>query len=412
MTIGVQTEAAGARPAVRPIATTAAYFAGFVALGLMGAAIGPTLPALAEQTGIAITSGGILLAAPSVGYLLGSLLAGWAYDRVAGHAVMVVALLTMAAMISLAPLVSFFWLLAGVLLITGIGQGLLDVGGNTLLVWVHQRKVGPFMQALHFFFALGAVLSPLIIAQVVLLSGGIRWAYWVLALLVLPVALALALLRSPPAPHTQPETTVQVHKNTTLALLVALFMLLFVGAEVSFGGWIYTYAVETDLANVTTAAYLTALFWGGLMLGRLVAIPFAALLRPRILLLIDLIGAILSVALILTFSGSPQALWIGTFGSGFFQASIFATVITWAERRMTITGRVTSIFFVGVSIGSIAFPLINGWLFGAFGPEAIIFGILCILIAGLIVFGVLMWYGGPAKMDEMQAQPVIIPEAE
>ncbi len=60
------------------------------------------------------------------------------------------------------------------------------MGGNTLLVWVHREKVGPFMNALHFFLGVGAFLSPIMIAQVVLLSGGIRGAYWALALLMLP----------------------------------------------------------------------------------------------------------------------------------------------------------------------------------------------------------------------------------
>ena len=47
----------------------------------------------------------------------------------------------------------------------GVAEGALDVGGNTLLIWVHRHKVGPFMNGLHFFFGAGAFLSPIIIAQ-------------------------------------------------------------------------------------------------------------------------------------------------------------------------------------------------------------------------------------------------------
>jgi hypothetical protein len=42
-------------------------------------------------------------------------------------------------------------LLAGAIFALGMAEGALDVGGNTLLVWVHQEKVGPFMNGLHFF---------------------------------------------------------------------------------------------------------------------------------------------------------------------------------------------------------------------------------------------------------------------
>ena len=77
---------------------------------------------------------------------------------------------------------------------------------------------------------------------------------------------------------------------------------LFVGAGLSFGGWIYTYAVSLDLATVTTAGYLTSLFWAALTFGRLISIPIAGRVRPRYLLTVDLIGLALSLGLLLAFS--------------------------------------------------------------------------------------------------------------
>jgi len=45
----------------------------------------------------------------------------------------------------------------------GIGLGVLDSVGNTLLIYTHGNKVGPFMQAMHFSFGIGALLSPLFV---------------------------------------------------------------------------------------------------------------------------------------------------------------------------------------------------------------------------------------------------------
>ena len=42
--------------------------------------------------------------------------------------------------------------------LSGACLGVGDVMGNTLLVWVWQKKVGPWMQLLHFGFGFGAVL--------------------------------------------------------------------------------------------------------------------------------------------------------------------------------------------------------------------------------------------------------------
>ena len=47
-----------------------------------------------------------------------------------------------------------------------------------------------------------------------------------------------------------------------------LFMSFYVGAEVGVGGWLYSYAIAMELADTTSAAYLTSVYWGAFMLGR------------------------------------------------------------------------------------------------------------------------------------------------
>src|SRR5690606_3866750 len=163
------------------------------------------------------------------------------------------------------------------------------VGGNTLLVWIHRSRVGPYMNALHFMFGLGAFLSPLVIAQAVVWSGGIRWGYWMLAVYVLPLIIWLAREPSPVSEVEQDRTAaIRIHVNWPLVGLIALFMFLYVGAEVGFGGWVYTYALNMGLADETSAFFLTSLFWGALTLGRLLSIPITARLRPRTVLMADM----------------------------------------------------------------------------------------------------------------------------
>ena len=64
---------------------TSAYFAAFFILGATIASLGPTLPYLAENTGAALASLGLLFTLRSGGYLLGSLLGGRLYDHLPGH---------------------------------------------------------------------------------------------------------------------------------------------------------------------------------------------------------------------------------------------------------------------------------------------------------------------------------------
>jgi FHS family Na+ dependent glucose MFS transporter 1 len=378
------------------ISKTVNYFAGFVGLGMVDSALGATLLGLAENTRTDLSEISVLFVARSAGYLLGALLGGRLYDRLPGHWVMAGVIFTMALMLVLTPLMPLLWLLATVLLLLGMAQSTLDVGGNTLLVWVHRAKVGPYMNGLHLFWGLGATLSPIIISQAISISGGITWAYWLLALLILPVAVWVMVLPSPSA-RTMAEESPTASVNHWLVALISLFFFLFVGAEISFGGWIFSYAVVMDLANPTSTDfwtseyYLNSAYWGALTVGRLVAIPLAIRFRPRFILSADLIGCLLSVAVILAWPSSLTALWIGSMGVGFWIASIFPTMISLAARHLTVTGQVTGWFIVGASLGSMIVPWLIGQFFESVGPRVMMLTILGDLILAVLVFIILIY---------------------
>ncbi len=380
------------------IPQTVRYYAAFIALGLVTASLGPTLPGLAENTQTRLSEISFLFTALALGLMIGSFLGGRLYDRLPGHPVMAGALIIIAVMMALIPLMPLLWLLTAVLLILGMAAGGVDVGGNTLLVWVHRRQVGPFMNALHFFFGVGAFLSPIIIAQMVLVSGGISWAYWALALLILPVSVWVLRLPSPPA-QTVSDDGQAGQVDYLLVALIALFFFLFVAAELSFGGWIFTYAVALDLANETMAAYLTSTFWGALTLSRLLTIPIAIRFRPRSILWADLLGCLASVGLILLWPNSLMV-WVGTFGMGFSVASIFPLTLSLAERRMPVTGQITGWFLIGAGAGSMFVPWLIGQLFESIGPQAVMLTIMVDLIAALAVFAALLLYSSRSTMTE------------
>ena len=342
---------------------TCAYFAAFVSLGLASASLGPTLPGLAALTASSVAQISTLFIARSLGYLVGSALGGRLYDRAAGHPVMAASLVAMAGAMGLIPLASVLWLLFLAVLLLGLVEGIVDVGGNTFLVWLHRQGVGPYMNALHFTFGLGAFLSPVIIAQLALQGGGLRLAYWTLAVLLLPAALWLVRLPSPSAPTRTASDPAERGAGRALALTVAFFFL-YVGAEIGFGGWIYSYAVGLRLASQVAAAYLTSAFWGAFTAGRLLGIPLAVRYPPQAILLADLAGALASLGLLLAAPGSALVAWIGACGVGLCMASTFPAMLALAQRRLRITGRVTGWFLIGGSAGGMTLPWVIGQFFG------------------------------------------------
>jgi FHS family Na+ dependent glucose MFS transporter 1 len=267
----------------------------------------------------------------------------------------------------LVPFLPLLWILVSVVFIIGVGQGVLDVGGNTLLVWVHGNRVGPFMNGLHFCFGLGALLAPLLVARAVKTSGGIRWAYLLIGMLAVPVAAYLGSLPSPP--HKRSGSGRAGRNDPVLVALITFFFFLHVGGELSFGGWIYTYAERSGLADGAAAAYLTSAFWGALTLGRLLGIPIASFVSPENALVGDVAGCILGTSLVLAFPNSRALLWAGTVLTGLSVASIFPASFTFAEKNLRMSGRVTSWFLIGASMGSMFIPWFIGQLFEAKGPR-------------------------------------------
>jgi FHS family Na+ dependent glucose MFS transporter 1 len=163
------------------------------------------------------------------------------------------------------------------------------------------------MNGLHFFFGAGAFLAPLIFARVVLATNDIRWAYWIFSLLALPVASWFWFLPSPPLRKKAPEKSTGRSING-LFLLIVLFFMVYVGLEVGYGNWIYTFSTRLHLASEVDAAYLTSAFWGAFTIGRLLGIGISSRLRSQTILLADLAGSLVAFSILLLWPASPVAL--------------------------------------------------------------------------------------------------------
>jgi FHS family Na+ dependent glucose MFS transporter 1 len=350
---------------------TAAYYLAFILLGLTISAEGPTLLKLSEHTSSTLGQISSIFLVGSFGYLTGSYISGRIYDRVAGHQFMAGILIMLGIMTALVPVATSLPMLLVIILILGLAKGGLDVGCNTLLLWIHNETVGPFMNGLHAFFGVGAFVAPLIVASVLKSTNDIYWVYWSFAIATLPIVIFIWNLPSPPARATPEE-----HKDTPLPVLpvamMVLCFLLYVGAEAGYGNWIYTYAFKRNLATEITANYLTSAFWGFFTVGRLLGILTSTRAKPLTILIMDLTGCLVSIGLILLFQDSAAILWIGSILLGISLASIFPTFLTLAEERMHVTGAMTGWFLVGGGLGGMILPWLIGQAFTQIGPGAMI----------------------------------------
>jgi FHS family Na+ dependent glucose MFS transporter 1 len=369
------------------IGKTAAYYASYIAIGFATGIVGPTLPGLSEHTGSALSQISFLFPTYSIGYLIGSFLSGHLYDRMKGHPVISAALFIVMAVMVLIPLTPFIYVIMGLFFITGITTAAVDVGGNTLLIWIHGKGVSPFMVGLHFFFGVGALIAPLVVGLTIRSSGDIIWAYWILAAICLPLSVLFFILRSPE--HSGGLEKEGPKSNSGfLVILITVFIFLHVGAELSFGGWIYSYAVSLNLADKTSAAYMTSLYWGSLTLGRLISVFIALRMKTSNILLVDLSGCILAVLLLLAFPNISLVAWIATAILGISIAAILPSSLTYAGENMDVTGRVMRWFIIGIGAGNMFFPWLIGQFFEKKGPVVLplINMAALVLACGLFVY--------------------------
>jgi len=300
----------------------------------------------------------------------------------------------------------------------------IEVGVNTMALWLWKEKVGPYMQLLHFAFGAGLGGSSLIYGFIVdYIVRDLKAFFWLLAIFIAIVAVMPIKLASPPIEkdvtemeHGMPQSADEEEGNETIdpaeaALiarkqkirfyiiipLIAGFMFLYGGAENIFGTWMATYAQKVYEMDEASAAYIEAVFWAALTAGRLASVPLASRLSSRILLLVDMLGVILALVIGVLFEGlqSIYVLWFVTIVVGFFMASVFATAFT-IPSELRVKGkmsRAASAFIVASGMGDMALPYVAGWVIVGLGPSALFYTMLVVFCACLLLYTLAYTYG-------------------
>ena len=373
------------------IQNTIGYYLLFISLGFGLGITGPAIPSLAKQTTSTIGQIGMLLLFTAIGYSAGTLIGGRLFDRVrAGHPMLGACQLISAALLASIPLAGNLPVLLLIVFLSGLPNGTINTGANTLLMWTHGEKSGPFINGLHFSFGLGAFLAPTLYAQMLKLGGTYRHAYWLLA--GVAALIALFMLRqphSPEHPHRQGAEAFSNRKDIAQYLpqiiIAMLFLFFYVGAEITYGNWIYTYTITLHLADATRAAYLTSSFWLAFTIGRLISIPAAARFKPEQILGLALTACALITGLVIVNPESSTLLWVCTIGLGFFMAPVWPTGYNLAGQSVKLTATISSIILLGDSFGGMLLPSLTGQMVEHFGAPMMTW-----LVFGSLIGNILM----------------------
>ncbi len=349
-----------------------AYLIGFVLIGIALSLAGPSLSHLRDR--VNTTDGGIawVFVGQSAGYIAGSIFAGHGLDSGRGHRRWIAAMVLSSASLALIAMAPSLLLLVIAFAVLGLACGLCDVSGNTLVMWSRPEGPGPLLNSLHLCFAIGAMVTPLLVNRSLHLVDSV----WGVALpMVALTAVCASLMLPHPSPmRTRLATVERSHAGGARTMHVAVicaFFFAYVAMETGFANWIHTYVEQIEYGDAGTATGVTSMFGFGFALGRLAAIWTARHVSSGWTVAITTGMSVVASVLFVIFDGPGVMLWIVTLLFGLTVAPQYASMLAYAESHLALSGRNTSAIVAASGIGGLLMPFIVGQLFDRVGPQSL-----------------------------------------
>ncbi len=183
-----------------------------------------------------------------------------------------------------------------------------------------------------------------------------------LTLLVLFIWRSQKLIVSTAPPPAKSEESPLKALNSLWAVLGAIAIFLYVGAEVSIGSNMSFLLHRPDVLGVSLeqGGKLASVYWGGAMIGRFAG--SALLTRFRAAQLLAVFAAVNAVLCITVFQGTGYVAAGAAIGAGLFNSIMFPTIFTITLERSTASAAATSGLLCVAIIGGAILPPITGYI--------------------------------------------------
>ncbi|MEW6505624.1 MAG: MFS transporter [Chloroflexota bacterium] len=346
----------------------------FFSLGVTVAAFGPLLPELSALNGVDLSRMGQIFTFYFLGSLIAQILSGPLSDRFGEKPLMLAATLLLMGSVATLPFSHTFPLSLLLFSLTGLGGGAIVLTTNVLIARVYADRSVSALNLLNLFFGVGAFLSPALVGLIAGQTGNGRQILWLVSGLLIVQGILFVWLRIPPAirtPHSAAGTGMRFLLRNRLIWLLALLLLLYVGVENGFGGWITVYMQRTLNLPYEQAALSASAFWLALTAGRLVTVVLGMRLSAVRILALSLGGALTGSLLMVVGRGNLPLSAAGILLTGFSFASIFPSTVSLSSASFPEqAGRAMGIINGMASIGAMVLPWLQGVLLNTVSPLA------------------------------------------
>lgn len=337
-------------------------FAFFVS-GAASQPLGSFIPFLRETYGFSYDLSGVLLSCQSGGNLLSVMVAGflplWLGRR---RAILITAVWMMVAYLIFAAGLGSTPLLVAAFLMTGVARGGNSNFSNTMVSTLPGERAAQGYNLLHGCFAVGALLSPLLLVFFAGRWPGTGWRVMAGLLCLLCVSQLVVYARMP-LPAEPPRKGVAAADHSFLKVkqfwLGSAMLFFYISVEYAIVGWLVSYFQDTGVLSASWSQMMNSLLWLVIFCGRMIGAAITGKISRSRLLLMDGAG-FFAFFLVMFFSRNPILIVLGLMGVGLFMATIYPTAFAFGSDCIRGNDLGCSIMIFTGSAGGIVTPALVG----------------------------------------------------
>jgi fucose permease len=333
------------------------FLLGFATFGVVFTIIGASLPHIIGTFHWSYALTGAVLAANAVGYFISTFLCGIIVQRIAPKKVLVFGLVLGAVSMSLLFRWPSPWLNMGLNFCIGLCQGAIEVVTNLSVMRMERTGQSRLLNMVHAAFSMGGIVGPAAVGLLLGAGGGGLTVFAATAGVLALMALLFGLSLFPKTvQHDGHERGALKLMLQPLLLLITLFLLLYVGAELGVSTWTAEFFVKVRGATPAAGAFALSLFWIGLLVGRFtLSVAYKGSRQEYIILWLSILSAAgLGLVLLATSTwATAAAVFLTGLGfSGIYPLSV--AIVGRYHRSGVAVGAVTT----GGGVGSFTFPFL------------------------------------------------------
>ena len=359
---------------------TASSFLAMLFMGVGSSLIG----AAARDIGLTAMQIGVLIAVQNLGFVFSVTISGALADTRSKPKILVIGSTILGISFLTFYLVPSFPVNLAIMLLCGIGLGTYEGVLDAMLLDLHAKRAGLFININHFFVTLGALA---IAVYLIFLRTNWRTSVVQSGIIILALAVVFGFTRLKPVVRMQAgyREKMRILAKEQGILLLFIVAILVVGVEVGSVGILSTFLVEVHGFDANAAKFALVVFLAGIATGRLL-IGFIVKLKQVLRYVAVLLALGVPCFSVLYFVDLGHWTYLVAFLAGITLSALLPLILTFAgSLYKEMAGTVLGTIKVAIPLGGIIAPFLMALIAGSVSTQASLIIFPLSLLASLLL---------------------------